>query len=335
MEKEVKLTAQGGKKQAVRLLKDNNSALILVVLLAVAFLLLDGFSNGFYNVIIYSAEYGAVCLGLALVMITGNIDLSVGFQAGLASVTTIMAFNAVYTASENAALAIAVGVVAALVTGAVTGFINGFVVTKIGVNPLIATIATNYIFKGLVFVFAQTSFPATNADAIKVVARTNIGGFRWLTPMVIIFVVVVIVAAVLMYKTRYGNNLYVVGDNPEAASFAGISVPRTVLISFVLCGVLSALSGFLMASFDGYAIFTQGNALSTFPISCCVIGGIKMAGGKGTAVHVLLGVLIMRTISQMMNTMFLTADRVNLITGALLIVVLIIDRFTSTKSADE
>ena len=86
---------------------------------------------------------------------------------------------------------------------------------------------------------------------------------------------------------------------------------------------------------SGYTIYTQGNSLSTFPISCCVIGGIKMAGGKGTVVHMLLGVLIMRAISTMMSVMFLSTDMINLITGILLVAVLIIDRFTSTKSADE
>ena len=86
-----------------------------------------------------------------------------------------------------------------------------------------------------------------------------------------------------------------------------------------LCGVLAAVTGFFMVSNAGYAIFTQGNGLSTLPISCCVIGGIKMAGGKGTAIHILLGALIMRVISQMMSAMFLPADRVNLITGILLL----------------
>lgn len=334
MEKEVNLAAVDRRKQNVRLLKDNNSVLILVLLLAVGFFLIDGFSNGFYNVIVYSAEYGAICLGLALVMITGNIDLSVGFQAGLASVTTILAFNAVFTASGNGALALIAGVIAALVTGAVTGFINGFVVTKIGVSPLIATIATNYIFKGLVFVFAQNSYSAEDTAVINAVAKTRIGGLRWLTPMVIIFVALIVLAFFWMYKTRFGNRLHVVGDNPEAAAFAGISVPGTVCVSFVLCGVLSAVTGFMMASFDGYAIFTQGNALGTFPISCCVIGGIKMAGGKGTAVHVLLGVVIMRTIQAMMSAMFWNADRVNLVTGILLVAVLVIDRLTSAKKAD-
>ena len=91
----------------------------------------------------------------------------------------------------------------------------------------------------------------------------------------------------------------------------------------------------MMVSFDGYAIYTQGNALGTFPISCCVIGGIKMTGGKGTAVHVLLGVLIMRVIQGMMSAMFWNADRVNLVTGILLVVVLIVDRFTSSKKAED
>jgi ribose/xylose/arabinose/galactoside ABC-type transport system permease subunit len=138
-----------------------------------------------------------------------------------------------------------------------------------------------------------------------------------------------------MRKTRFGNNLHVVGDNSEAAAYAGISVSKTVLITYILCGVLAAVSGFLMVSFDGYAIYTQGNSLSTFPISCCVIGGIKMAGGKGTVVHVLLGVVIMRTIQAIMSALFLSTDWVNFITGALLILVLVMDRFTSTKNADE
>ena len=127
---------------------------------------------------------------------------------------------------------------------------------------------------------------------------------------------------------------HVVGDNPEAAAYAGISVQKTVWVTYVLCGLLSAVSGFVMVSNAGYAIYTQGNSLATLTISCCVIGGIKMSGGKGTAIHVLLGVLIMRVISQMMTALFLPQAMVSLITGVLLILVLIIDRFTSNKEQD-
>ena len=133
MEKEVTTVSISRKQQAIRLLKDNNSVLILVVFLLAAFLFVDGYVSGFYNVIVYSSIYGVICLGLGLVMITGNIDLSVGFQAGLAGVTTVLAFNAVYSATGNSMVSLIVGILAALVTGAFTGLLNGVVVAKIGV----------------------------------------------------------------------------------------------------------------------------------------------------------------------------------------------------------
>ena len=332
MEKEVKTVR---KNQTARLIKDNNSILILAALLAVCFLFVDGYKNGFYNVIVYSSIYGLICLGLGLVMITGNIDLSVGFQAGLAGVSTVYIFNLVYNATASSLISLIVAIIAALITGALTGLLNGFVIAKVGVSPLIATIATNYLFKGLVFNFAQTSVAPADADFVKLIAKTKIFGLKWLTPSVIILVIMVALVALWMYKTKFGNRLHVVGDNAEAASYAGINVSRTVLITYVLCGILAAACGFLMVSFDGYTIYTQGNSLSTFPISCCVIGGIKMSGGKGTALHILIGVVIMRAISTMMSVMFLSTDMVNLITGILLVVVLIVDRFTSSKSAED
>lgn len=334
MEEKVMTSQVERKKRMVRLFKDNNSVLILVIMLFVAFVFVDGYSSGFYNVIRYTAMYGPVCLGLALVMITGNIDLSAGFQAGLAGVTSVICFNAVYNATGNAVLSLVVSIIGCLVTGIVTGLINGFFVAKIGVSALIATIAANYAYQGFVFYFAQSSFAPEDADIVKLFANTRIFGLRWFTPAAIAFVLIIAVVFFWMYKTRFGNRLHVVGDNPEAAAYAGISVQKTVWVTYVLCGLLSAVTGFVMVSNAGYAIYTQGNSLSTLTISCCVIGGIKMSGGKGTAIHVLLGVLIMRVISQMMTSLFLPQSWVNLITGALLIAVLIIDRFTSNKAAD-
>lgn len=334
MEKEVKDLTR--RKQATRLIKDNNSILIFALLLFVCFVFVDGYTNGFYNVIVYSSIYGPICIGLGLVMITGNIDLSVGFQAGLSGTTMVLMFNAVYAVTNgDALLSLVMGILAAFTVGAITGLLNGFVVAKVGVSPLIATIATNYLFKGIVFNYAKSSYAPTDADIVKTIAKTKIFGLRWLTPSVILFVLLIALVAFWMYKTRFGNNLYIVGDNPEAAAYSGISVSHTVLVTYVLCGLFAAISGILMVSFDGYAIYTQGNSLSSFPISCCVIGGIKMAGGKGTAIHILLGVMIMRAISTMMSVMFLNTDMVNLITGVLLVLVLIIDRFTSSKTADE
>jgi ribose/xylose/arabinose/galactoside ABC-type transport system permease subunit len=212
---------------------------------------------------------------------------------------------------------------------------NGFVLTKIGVSPLIATIATNYIYQGIVFNFAKTTYAPAEKSVIQSVAKTRIFGLKWLTPMVILFVVVVALIFFWMYKTGYGNRLHIVGDNPEAAQYAGISVTNTVWVTYIICGLLAGLTGFLLVSFNGAAIYTQGSSLGTFPISCCVIGGIKMSGGKGTAVHILLGVMIMRVISAILSALYLPTAYVNLATGVLLVAVLLLDRFTSTKKEED
>ena len=343
MEEKVKSTAEETaaqeaqkekKLRAVRLLKDNNSVLILVVLLFIGLVLVDGFTTSFYNVFLYSSVYGIVCLGLALVMITGNIDLSLGYMATFCGCSCVLTFNAVYAAMGSELAGVILGLIVALLVGALLGCFNGFIITKCGVSPLIATIATNYIYEGLVLKFASSSFSPTEKSMIQVVAKTKIFGLKWLTPMVIIFVLFIIGIFIWMRKTKFGNRLQVVGDNPEAAEFAGINVKKTVWITYVIAGVCAAVCGFMMVSYSGFAIYTQGVTLGTFPISCCVIGGIKMSGGKGTAVHVLLGVLIMRIISNIMSAMYWNTAWVNLATGIVLIVVLIVDRFTSAKSAD-
>lgn len=318
-------------KMIARFFMDNNSLLILVVLLFVAFIAIDGFTGSFYNVILYSSLYGTVCLGLALIMITGNIDLSLGYLATLSGVTFVLSFNLVYASSGSEIAGIIVGLIVALLTGFILGTFNGFIVTKIGISPLIATLATNYVFQGFVYNFAQTSYAPTAKDMFTNVSKFQIGGLKWFTPMVIIMALFVIGVLLWMYKFNYGNRLHVVGDNPEAAEYAGISVSKTVFVTFIIAGVFAAVTGILTVSFSGYAIYTQGEFLGTFPISCCILGGIKMTGGKGTAIHVLLGILIMRSISTIMNVMFLSAHTVNLITGLLLVIILIIDRLTSTK----
>ncbi len=318
-----------------RFLKDNNSILILVVLLFVAFIGIDGFTGSFYNVFLYTAQFGLCCLGLSLVMIAGNIDLSVGYNATFCGVILVTVFNMAYNAGISPALCIILGLISAVVVGGILGAFNGFIITKIGISSLIATIATNYIFQGLVMNYARDSYSAVDKSVLTNIAKYNILGIKWLTPMVVIFALFVAAVFWWMYKTSYGNRLHIVGDNPEAAEFAGISVSKTAFTTFVICGVLAGMTGFFMVAFNGAAIYTQGTALGTFPISACVIGGIKMTGGKGTAVHVLLGILIMRTLSTMMSTMFWSTERVNLVTGIILIIVLIVDRFTSTKSDDE
>ena len=316
-------------KRFKRLFEDYNSVAIVLLLLIVASFVVDGFNGKSVSTILIQASlYGFVALGLALVMITGNIDLSVGFQLCSAGIICVLVLNA--TGSMLLAS------LAALLVGAVTGSINGLVVTKIGVNPLIATIATNYIYKGFSYYFTENGSLTPTSDyknALKGLAKAELFDSKWLTVTIIIFVVVLALMYFLLYKTRFGNALYITGDNAEAGAFAGINVKRTTFFAFLLCGVFCAAAGILLTSSNGGLTYTLGEGKDVFAISACVIGGIKMTGGKGTMVNVLTGVLIMRIISKALDMMLLPQQWSNFVSGALLIVILLVDSISSRKKA--
>ena len=312
-----------------RLVTDYNSIAIVLVLLIVATFVVDGFNGRSINTILIQASlYGFVALGLSLVMITGNIDLSVGYQVCTAAIVCVLVLNA--TGS------MVLAALAALVCGALTGAINGLVVTKIGVTPLIATIATNYIYKGFSYYFTENGSLTPDKDykdALKSIAGARLADSPWLTVTILIFLVVLIVMFFLLYKTKFGNALYISGDNAEAGEFAGINIHRVNFLAFVLCGLFCAVSAVLFASSNSGVTYTLGEGKDVFAISCCVIGGIKMAGGKGTMVNVLSGVLIMRIISKMLDMMLLPQQWSNFVSGALLVVILLVDQLSSRKKA--
>lgn len=312
-----------------RLLVNYNSVAIFLLLLIVGTFFVNRFSNNYSTVLVEASVYGCLAIGLGLVMITGNIDLSVGFQAATSAVLVVLVINA--TGS------IPLAIVVALAAGVVMGTINGFSVTKLGISPLIATIATNYIFKGVVYFFTKDGSIYPEGElrtALKSFATNKIFGLKFLTVAVIVVALILIFLTFVLRKTDFGNSLYIAGDNAEAGKLAGINIQRVSFWAYVLCGLMCGIAGVFMASSQGAAIYTMGEGRDVFAVSACVIGGMKMAGGKGSMLNVLLGVLIMRMISTAMNLLLVPAAWVDFISGVLLILVLIIDRVTSNKKED-
>ena len=316
------------KSKYIKLLKDYNAVAILLLLAIIATFFVDGFSKNIDRVIVEASLYGMIAVGLGLVMVTGNIDLSVGFQAACAAVLAVLVYN---VTGGNLILT----AIIAVISGIITGFINGFTVVKLGISPLIATIATNYIYKGFVYFFTKDGaiYPEGELrrqfqDALSKKELFNVDA---LAVPVLIVIAILVVLYFIMRKTRFGVSLYIAGDNAEAGQFAGIDIKKSVWITYILCGVCCALAGLFLASNAGSAIYSQGEGRDVFAISACIIGGIKMAGGKGTMVNLLLGILIMRVISTAMDMMLIPAAWVDFVSGALLIVILIIDRFTAVK----
>lgn len=319
------------KSKYLKLLKDYNALVIFLLLAIIATFFVDGFSKNIDRVIVEASLYGMIAVGLGLVMVTGNIDLSVGFQAACAAVLAVLVYNAT---GGNLLLA----AIFAILSGIVTGLINGFTVVKLGISPLIATIATNYIFKGFVYYFTKDGAIYPEGDLRRqfqtALSKNTLFDIDALAMPVLIVLLVLVILYFIMRKTRFGVSLYIAGDNAEAGLFAGIDIKKSIMITYVLCGVCCALAGLFLASNAGSAIYSQGEGRDVFAISACIIGGIKMAGGKGTMVNLLLGILIMRVISTAMDMMLIPAAWVDFVSGTLLIIILIIDRFTAAKKED-
>lgn len=304
---------------------EHSSVVILLVLAVASLFFVSGFSRNLSSVILEASCYGFIAIGLSIVMLTGNIDLSVGFQAGLAAMVTVAVLNATRS--------IVAAIFAAILCGAVTGVINGFIVTALGINPLIGTIAANYIYKGIVFAYTRDGAFRANEEqeaALKSIFNTSLG-LDVLTPAVIIILIAFVVLYLFLKRTLPGRDLYVVGDNPEAGKLAGIQVSKIVMFAYLLCGICCAAAGLFMASRSGGAVYTQGDGREVFAISVCIIGGIKMSGGKGTMFNVLVGLLIMRIISTAMNCMLIPSAWVDFVSGALLVLVLFFDWLTQKK----
>lgn len=306
-------------------LSANSSIIVLLIIAAAAFILVPGFTGNLSSVILECSIYGFIAVGLSIVMLTGNIDLSIGFLAGLTSVVCLLVLNA--TGS------LALAVLASLCVGAVCGLLNGAVITRLGINPLITTIATCYIYKGLVFAYTYNGSIRPEAgvkQALKSIYGLSLGADA-LNLTVVLLLAALIILYFVMKRTSFGRTLYVVGDNPEAAKLTGINTSRAVLISYILCGLCCAVAGVFMASRASGAVYTQGDGKDVFAISVCIIGGVKMTGGRGTMISVLTGLLIMRIISTAMNCMLVPSAWVDLVSGLLLIIVLFFDKLTSNK----
>lgn len=316
------------KARAVEAIKDQSAVVILCLLILLSSFFVQGMVGQLDTVLVEASIYGVLAIGLSLVLVTGSIDLSVGFQAAICSIVTVTVYN------KTGGL-LSVSILLAIIVGALMGAFNAFTVVKLGITPLIATIASNYIFQGVVYYFTHNGAYYPEGDLRKalknVLAENRLFDVKALTVTVLIFVALLILLYFLMRKTRVGVSFHIVGDNAEAGQLAGIDTNKIKTIAYILCGACCGLAGVFLASRSGAAIYTQGEGKNIFAISACVIGGIKMAGGKGTMVNVLIGVLIMRFISTVMNQMLIPTAWVDFVSGMLLVVILIVDKFTTAK----
>ena len=251
-----------------------------------------------------------IALPMALVMITGDIDISVGSMVGL----SCSLLGLLYASGVPFELAMVI----VLVMGAAGGLLNGVLTAKVGLPSLAVTIGTMALFRGIAVGLLGTSTITDFPRSWTVLTKYEIGQTG--IPFIMVGYLVLFAAFVyLLNFTPFGRGIYAIGLNSEAAVFSGVNRDRTRIILFVLAGTLSALGGIYWTLLRSTARGDIGDGLELQVIAAVVLGGVSVFGGIGSLYGVVAGVLLIGALSSALRLVGVTAEVIKIITGVLLI----------------
>ena len=278
-----------------------------------------------------SAPIGIIAMGMTIVMVNGNIDLSVGAIYAICAIILLDSMSwTMFAGLENWVIPVAWSL--ALLTGVVLGAINGLIVWKTGVDAFIVTLGSMLGYRGLVFMYNGEQ-PTSNLNWTLVdFAEAQLFGLHTAT-----WFLLIVTAAIwfLMNRTVHGRNAYAIGNNREAAVNAGIRVGPHMMINFMIIGFLAALSAVVFYSESGSVNPNDGQLYELWVITAVVLGGTKLTGGAGSIVSTFGGVIAIQLLRKGLAHIGADTSTVNLVIGLILIAVLFLDRQLNVKGKEE
>ncbi len=291
--------------------------LILVGVSLVLSLASQNFSSG-YNVLNILRQVSLTVISasvVTLVMISGGLDLSIGGVLALAGV--------VAARLSVAGLPLPLAFLAGVLVGVVSGALNGSLIITTGIPPVIATLGTMYISRGLAYILSNGSAVVNGLpDGFGVVGETHFGP---LPLLVVLMAMVIVICHFLLTKTVLGRHIYAIGGNLQAANLAGIPVKRIKLLLYTLSGTMAGVSGILLASRLSSGDPNVGIGFEFDVIVAIVLGGASLAGGAGTLSGTLLGALILAVFANGMNLLGIGSFYQYVVQGAILVLAVILD----------
>jgi rhamnose transport system permease protein len=276
------------------------------------------------NLALNASIFAILAVGQTLVIITRNVDLSVGSVVGLT------AFLAGDLLSQHPGMALPLVFLLAIAMGAACGLLNGFLTTWGQVPALVVTLGTLYAFRGLAFLW--TNGRQINAETLPdSFLNIGTGTVLGVPYLVIIALVVVVVVGQWLRDFRAGRELYAIGSNPEGARLAGVRSDRRVLTAFMLAGALAGLGGALFTARFATVDATAGTGYELTVIAGAVVGGVAIFGGTGSVYGAALGALLLGTITSSLIVLRVEAFWQQAAIGALLLVAIAFDRFLGLR----
>ena len=312
---------QSGLAERVFRIRESGILVVLVVFVAVTTGVQHRFlgASNIQFILVDTATFALLALGETMVVISRNVDLSVGSVVGLSAYLTARLF------ADHPGLPIPVIFLAGLGIGLACGIANGVMVAAGRVPSLVVTLATLYIIRGIdILVVGGNEVDANQLpNAFLDIPKDTVAGI----PDIAIAVAVVIVIGAYYLRTyRSGRDLYAIGSNPDAARLAGLPVGRRVLVAFAVSGAIAGVAGVLWSAQYGTINSTAGTGYELQVVSAVVVGGVAIFGGSGSVTGAAIGALLLTTISSALYVLGISSFWDQAIWGLLLLIAIALDQ---------
>ena len=298
-----------------------STVIILLLMIIVCSLLSSNFftTTNLTNILKQVSIVTILSFAQGMIIISGEIDLSIGTVAGMAGTYSCI----LYVATGNLFLAFLFG----MLLGAIVGVVNGLFVAYFKLPSFIVTLAMQSITFGAICLYTQGNNVYKIGD-FKVLGQGTIG----VIPVTVVFMLIMfVIIHVLLKYTKFGRYIYAIGGNKDAANAAGIQVGKTKWIAFVISGVFAAIAGMIMMGRLNAGIPSEGTGYETDAIMATVVGGTSFSGGSGTALGTLVGSLIIGVLNNIMNLLGVESYAQRIIKGFLIIFAVLLDVHSKNK----
>jgi len=274
--------------------------------------------NNILNIFNQASMNVFIAIGMMMTMLIAGIDLSVGSVVALSSVVAAPFFFSDSIAS------IAVGILVALAIGLICGLVNGSLVAYFNLPAFLVTFGVSQVARGISYLMMNGKVYNGFSKTFKVIGKARLIGKIQMP--ILIMLVCMLLMSIFLKKSNLGRKIYTTGANPSAARYSGINVRRITLLCYAMSGLFAALAGVIWISRLDAAEATIGASYANDAIAAAAIGGISFSGGRGKVVGTLLGAILLTLIKNGMNQLGIPTEYQKLVTGAVIIIAVLIDR---------
>ena len=317
------------KKQSSLLKRFQKPLILLVVMLAMVILQPRIFPtwNNMLSILYAVSIYGTMICGMIFAVLLGGIDLSVGPVAALSGAVTVLTIIAMGKTNASVLPAILLG----LLAGSAVGLVNGLIISFFNVPAFLITLSTQSIINGV----AQLTTGNHTIAAMEPASFTWIGSGRLLGVPVPIYIMalMMLITYFVLNKTVFGQRVYAVGGNRQAAQLSGVAVKRVSTICYVISSFMAALSGIVLASMNQQAIAKAAAGYENDVLTAIVVGGTSLAGGEGSIQGALFGALLVGVLNNGMRLMGVPSTYHTLVKGVIIICAVAMDVYAKNKNS--